>query len=547
MAAYGLCFAEFCERGSYYSSIGVISNFVNRRLPANGNGYGAPPKGSQSTAGALGLGTVKASAVNQSFKMLVYCLPVVFGYIADTYTGRFRLICYGVVVFGVAHALMIASGAPSLLQEGHSAAPYLISLYILAVGAAMFKPCVSPTLLDQIPETKPVVKTLKDGERVIVDPESTTERVVLWFYLLINIGGFLGVPASYLAKYVGWIATFSLPMAIYLPLPLVLWFLHKRLILHPPGGSDLFNCCKVLGICLKKNGARFGRHGFWEAAKPSVMAAYGETTVVPWNDQFVEDVRRTFQATGMFCFFPIQYINDNGLGIAADAMSTMLTTNGVPNDLISNFNSLSIIIFIPILNYGVYPLLRKQRIHFGPVARITFGLFLSSIGGVAYTLLNYYAYKEGPCGHYGTSATCVDAEGNSLVAPITIWYMAIPFALGGISELFVNVPAYGIAYSRAPKNMRGLVTALNLFSTGIAYALGLAFAGMIKDPYLTWDFGGPAIVGFVATVTFWFLFKHIDEEEYTLSTNDDYHLDAQSSGTSVTGKEREQKAQETKV
>lgn len=43
--AYVLCFAEFCERGSYYSSIGVISNFVNRKLPKGGNGYGAPAKG----------------------------------------------------------------------------------------------------------------------------------------------------------------------------------------------------------------------------------------------------------------------------------------------------------------------------------------------------------------------------------------------------------------------------------------------------------------------------------------------------------------------
>lgn len=135
LTAYFLCFAEFCERGSYYSSVGVISNFVNRKLPPGGNGYGAPPKGTQQTAGALGLGTVKATAVSQSFKMLVYCLPVIFGWIADTYTGRFKLICYGVAVFGVAHALMIASGAPSLLASGHSTAPYLISLYVLAIGA----------------------------------------------------------------------------------------------------------------------------------------------------------------------------------------------------------------------------------------------------------------------------------------------------------------------------------------------------------------------------------------------------------------------------
>ncbi|XMA17435.1 hypothetical protein WAI453_010226 [Rhynchosporium graminicola] len=537
---YMMCFAEFCERGSYYSSVGVISNFVNRPLPAHGNGYGAPAKGSQSTAGALGLGTVKATAVSQSFKMLVYCLPVVFGYIADTYTGRFKLVCYGVLVFGVAHALMIASGAPSLLEKNQSAAPYMISLYILAIGAAMFKPCISPILLDQVEDTKPAIKTLKSGERVIVDPESTTERIVLWFYLLINVGGFLGVPGSYLAKNVGWMATFALPMGIYLPLPLVLWYLHKRLILHPPGGSDLFNSFKVLGICLKTNIGKFGRHGFWDAAKPSTLAAKGSSITVPWNDQFVEDVRRTFQVTGMFCFFPIQYINDNGLGISADALSTMLKTDGVPNDLLGNFNSLSIIIAAPILNYLLYPFLRSKHIHFGPVARITFGLFLSAVGAVAYTVLNYYAYKIGPCGKHGSSKECVDADGNSLVANITIWWMAIPYALGGISELFVNVPAYGLAYSRAPANMRALVTALNLFSTGVAYALGLAFAGLVKDPFLTWDLGAPAIIGFVAAALFYYLFRHVDEEEYRLSTNDDHHSEHQSD-SSINGAEVDEK------
>jgi hypothetical protein len=30
LTAYVLCFVEFCERGSYYSATGVISNFVNR-------------------------------------------------------------------------------------------------------------------------------------------------------------------------------------------------------------------------------------------------------------------------------------------------------------------------------------------------------------------------------------------------------------------------------------------------------------------------------------------------------------------------------------
>lgn len=178
----------------------------------------------------------------------------------------------------------------------------------------------------------------------------------------------------------------------------------------------------MLGICLRHGGIfKIGRHGFWESAKPSVIASRGLNIQTRWNDEFVDDVRRTFQAAGIFSFFPIQYLNDNGIGQAASFLSTMLTTNGVPNDVISNFNSLSIILFAPIINYGLYPLLRRMNIHYGPVARITTGLAMSTIGGMGYTLLNYYAYKLGPCKEFGTSNTCVDADGISLVAPITIW------------------------------------------------------------------------------------------------------------------------------
>ncbi|KIM92793.1 hypothetical protein OIDMADRAFT_46534 [Oidiodendron maius Zn] len=534
IVAYVICAVEFSERASYYGVSGLISNFVNRPLPVGGNGYGAPPTGTQQTAGALGLGTVKANAVNQSFSMLAYALPLLFGYISDAYTGRFKLICWGVLVFGVAHVLMVGSTAPSLLANGGAKAPYFLSVYILAVGAAMFKPNVSPLLLDQMPHTVPKTKVLKTGEKVIVDPEATTERAMLWFYLLINIGGFMQVATSYAEKYVGWWLAFILPLFLYLPLPLLLLWIRKRLVLHPPGGSDLPNVFRVLGICLSQGGIwKIGRHGFWESAKPSVIASRGLDIKTRWNDQFVEDVRRTFQATGIFCFFPIQYLNDNGIGNSASFLSTMLTTNGVPNDVISNFNSLSIIVFAPILNYGLYPLFRRMNIHYGPVARITTGLAMSSVGGIGYTVLNYYAYKLGPCGKFGSSATCVDENGVSLVANITIWWMAIPYALGGISELFVNVPAYGIAYSRAPKNMRGLVAALNLFNTAVAYAIGLACSSVIRDPFLTWDFGGPSIAGGILTIVFYYMFRHIDKEEYKLSQNGDYHLTLEGTGNVV--------------
>lgn len=81
------------------------------------------------------MGTDKANAVNQSFSMLAYALPMVFGYFSDAHTGRLKMICWGVLVFGAAHVLMVGAGAPTLLANGSAKAPYFISLYMLSIGA----------------------------------------------------------------------------------------------------------------------------------------------------------------------------------------------------------------------------------------------------------------------------------------------------------------------------------------------------------------------------------------------------------------------------
>jgi dipeptide/tripeptide permease len=81
------------------------------------------------------LGLSKANAVTQSFKMLVYVLPVLFGWISDVYTGRFPMIISGVFVCGLAHIILMASAAPHVLTAGNATAPFMIGLYILAFGA----------------------------------------------------------------------------------------------------------------------------------------------------------------------------------------------------------------------------------------------------------------------------------------------------------------------------------------------------------------------------------------------------------------------------
>ena len=53
--------------------------------------------------------------------------------------------------------------------------------------------------------------------------------------------------------------------------------------------------------------------------------------------------------------------------------------HGIPNDLLGNIDALTIIIFIPILNSCLYPILRRSGIFFRPIARITVGFIFTGL------------------------------------------------------------------------------------------------------------------------------------------------------------------------
>lgn len=429
-STYYLCAVEFAERASYYGCNQVYKNFIRGKLPAGGNGAGAPPRGSELTAGALGKGSVTATAMTEAFKFMAYAFPIFFGWLADTKYGRFKLICWGVALCGVAHVIMIISSIPSILGSGNAIGPFALSLYSLAIGAAMFKPNISPTIMDQSPhKVQHVITEEKTGEKVIVDPEASLNSIMLWFYLLINVGATFGVATSYLAKDVGFWAAYLLPTILYLMLPPLLFFLNKRLVKQPPGGSDLGNVMKVIADVFAHGGLlKIGRKGFWNIGYPSVRRAAGSTKVYEYDDDFVNDVRRTFQACAIFLFFPIFFINDGGLGAAANALSASMKTNGVPNDVLDNLNSISIVVMVPIMNHVIYPALRKRGIHWGPISRITFGFALCTIGSLGFAILQHLVYKTSPCGNRATTCSDIITDGSDTVSPISLGWCKFSYS-----------------------------------------------------------------------------------------------------------------------
>jgi dipeptide/tripeptide permease len=373
-------------------------------------------------------------------------------------------------------------------------------------------------VIDQYQYQRQYTKVLKSGEKVLVDPETTIQRMMLIFYGLINVGAFYAVATTYAEKYVGYWLAFLLPGIIYFLLPILLWVFYKRTIKKAPSRTAYHNVGAIIWIAIQKNGWRLFRKGFWDPARPSVMRANGITTYkgaeIPWDDQLVDDVRRTFSACQIFLYFIVYNLNDGGIGSIATSQGSTMTTAGAPNDLLGNFNPLTIIVAIPILSYGVYPLFNKLRIPFGRITRITTGFTLAWISGIIGAIVQWRIYVTSPCGYYATG--CAIGDG---VSPLSIWLQVPNVALGALSECLCNVTAYELAYARSPKNMRALVMSLFLFTNALSAAVGEAVTPAIADPHLIWVWAGPAIAMFFLTVHFHWTYRHLDNDEFMTRAN----------------------------
>jgi len=252
-----------------------------------------------------------------------------------------------------------------------------------------------------------------------------------------------------------------------------------------------------------------GGEDFWSQAKPTVIESSGtfqekKKGWITWDDEFVDEVRRSISACKIFLLIPIYAIADGGFGSVQTSQAASLTANGVPNDLISNFNPLTIVFFAPILNYGIYPLLRKYGLTPSAMARMSFGFVLASLAMVIGAILQWRVYKTSPCGYQAT--TCEE------VSPISLWWQVPLYSLPAIGELFVNVTSYEIAYTRAPARMKGLVYASVLFSSALSSALLEIINPVMNDPNLIWPFVAAAVACLLCAIALPIFFSEVKEE-----------------------------------
>ena len=152
-------------------------------------------------------------------------MPLVGGWIADSYLGRFATIQWSILFAIIGHALLICSSIPSVMDNPSGALGLFgVGLVIMGIGTGGFKSNISNFIAEQIPQTRPEVITLQSGERVIKDPQVTISRVFLYFYMMINLGSLSGgIGMVYAERYIGFWLSYALPTFMFFFAPLVLF------------------------------------------------------------------------------------------------------------------------------------------------------------------------------------------------------------------------------------------------------------------------------------------------------------------------------------
>lgn len=122
-----------------------------------------------------------------------YFMPLLGAYVADQYWGRYKTISYALGIDIIGHIILIISAIPPVIKnDGGALGAMIIAIIVIGFGTGGFKPNVNPLIVEQLGEQHMHVKTLKSGERVIVDPAVTIERIYGWFYFFINVGALVG-------------------------------------------------------------------------------------------------------------------------------------------------------------------------------------------------------------------------------------------------------------------------------------------------------------------------------------------------------------------
>jgi POT family proton-dependent oligopeptide transporter len=443
---------EGCERFSFYGMRNILTQF----LVSSALLFAATQEVSRTEKEAA------AKEVFHTFVLGVYFFPLLGGWLADRFLGKYRTILYLSLVYCVGQACLALSVADK--------AGFYVGLFLIALGSGGIKPCVSAFVGDQFDQSN------KSLARYVFDA----------FYWIINFGSFFAsLLMPLFLRHLGPAIAFGIPGVLMFISTVILW-LGRRLYVdvppappHPdsfvrvvrsalvasgPGGEGrrglglaLFGggvavVCLALGFLDLGRMLLAGAHPLLGVAQwwcLALVAAIGFVGVGAWWQldrargahpaAAVEGARSVLRILVLFALVtPFWSLFDQ------KASTWVLQANGMTKpdwfepSMMQALNPLLVMLLIPFNNLVLYPALRRAGFEPTPLRRMGAGIAFSGLSWVV------------------AGAIQLALDGGE---PLSITWQVLPYALLTLGEVLVSATGLEFAYSQAPGSMKGAIMA----------------------------------------------------------------------------------------
>ncbi|UYC13748.1 oligopeptide:H+ symporter [Xanthomonas sp. CFBP 8445] len=459
---------EACERFSFYGMRNILVQFLITSLLLQE--VTAPGR------------EAEAKHIMHSFMIGVYFFPLLGGWLADRFFGKYSTILWFSLIYCAGHLCLA-------LFEGHRTG-FFLGLGLIALGAGGIKPLVASFMGDQFDQGN------KHLAKVVFDA----------FYWIINFGSlFASLLIPLALKNLGPAWAFGIPGILMLVATLVFWAGRHRYVRVPLPPKDPHGFAQVVRTALLRQAPGQGRPGL-ALAGVSVLLALGTFALVPtlglviclclalvlllagigggtwWQleraravhpDAAVDGVRAVLRVLVVFALVtPFFSLFDQKASTWVLQGQQMQMPDWFSASQMQALNPALVMLLIPFNNLVLYPLLRRRGYEPTALRRMTAGIAFS---GLAWIVV-------------GSLQVMMDG-GDAL----SIAWQILPYALLTFGEVLVSATGLEFAYSQAPQSMKGVVMSFWNLTTTVGNLWVLLSNAAVRNDRVTAHIGSTGL------------------------------------------------------
>ncbi|WP_172588377.1 POT family MFS transporter [Shewanella xiamenensis] len=451
--------SEACERFSFYGMRNILTPFLMTALLLS-----IP----EDLRGAV------AKDVFHSFVIGVYFFPLLGGWIADRFFGKYNTILWLSLLYCVGHAFL------AIFE--HSVQGFYTGLFLIALGSGGIKPLVSSFMGDQFDQTN----------------KSLAQKAFDMFYFTINFGSFFAsLSMPLLLKNFGAAVAFGIPGVLMFIATVFFWLGRKRYVHMPPEPKDPHGFLPVIRSALLTKVEGKGNIGLVLALIGLISASYALINIPTLGivaglcsamvllmgfvgagaslqlerarschpDIAVDGVRSVLRILVLFALVtPFWSLFDQKASTWILQANDMVKPSWFEPAMMQALNPLLVMLLIPFNNFVLYPAIERMGIKLTALRKMGAGIAITGLSWIV----------------VGTIQLMMDG-GSAL----SIFWQILPYALLTFGEVLVSATGLEFAYSQAPKAMKGTIMSFWTLSVTVGNLWVLLANVSVKSPAVT--------------------------------------------------------------